>query len=115
MVDVFSGKHFAHIGSAGGIADHGSTTTDKGYGLVSGHLKAFHKSKSHKVTCGKAVSSAVKANIEFSFAVIYHFPYFFLICHLSDKSTLYQLFVDFHLLFSCPFIFLIVFSVSSVP
>ena len=35
----------------------------------------------------QAVGSGVEANVEYGLSLIYHFPDFFLICHLGDQAS----------------------------
>ena len=43
VVDVLLGEHFTHIGTAGGVADHGGAAADQGNGLIAGHLQPLHQ------------------------------------------------------------------------
>ena len=44
--------------------DHGSAAADQGNRLVACHLQALHQGQGHKVACGQAVGSAVKADVK---------------------------------------------------
>ena len=68
--DILFGQHLAHIGAAGGIADHGSASADQGDRLVACHLQALHQGQGHKMACGQAVGRAVKADIKSRLAVV---------------------------------------------
>ena len=96
MIYIFDGKHFAHIGASGRVAYHGRSAADKGNRLVSRHLKTFHKRQRHKMSCGKAVCGAVKADVELCFSAVYHAAYLCLIGNLSDKAARKQLVVNCH-------------------
>ena len=87
VVNIFFCKHFSHIGSARGVTNHSSTAADKCNRLVACHLKTFHKSKRHKVTCSKAVSSTVETDVEICFTAIYHLTDFAFICNLRNKTA----------------------------
>ena len=68
--DILFGQHLAHVGTAGGVADHGSAAADQGNRLVACHLQALHQGQGHKVACGQAVGSAVKANVKGCLAIV---------------------------------------------
>ncbi len=70
LCDVLLGQHLAHIGAAGGVADHGGAAADQGDGLVARHLQALHQGQGHKVAGGQAVGRAVKADVEGGLAVV---------------------------------------------
>ena len=97
VVDVLLGEHFPHIGTAGGVADHGRAAADQGDGLVARHLQALHQGQRHEVSGGQAVGGAVKADVEGGLAVVDHFPDFFLVGHLSDQSPGNQFIIQFHI------------------
>ena len=68
--DVLFGQHLAHVGAAGGIADHGGASADQSDGLVASHLQALHQGQRHKMACGQAVGSAVEADVKGCLAVV---------------------------------------------
>ena len=70
VVDVLFGQHLAHIGAAGGVADHGGAAADQGDGLVAGHLQALHQGQGHEVAGGQAVGGAVKADVKSGLALV---------------------------------------------
>ena len=70
MGDVLLGQHLAHVGAAGGIADHGGAAADQGDGLVASHLQALHQGQRHEMACGQAVGSAVEADVKGRLAVV---------------------------------------------
>ena len=70
VLDVLPRQHLAHIGAAGGVADHGGAAADQGDGLVAGHLQPLHQGQGHKVAGGQAVGGAVKTDVEGRFALV---------------------------------------------
>ena len=68
--DVLLGQHLAHIGAAGGVADHGGAAADEGDGLVACHLQTLHQGQGHEVAGSQAVGGAVKADVEGGLAVV---------------------------------------------
>jgi len=93
--DVLFGQHLAHIGAAGGIADHGSASADQGDRLVACHLQALHQGQGHKMACGQAVGRAVKADIKSSLAVVDQINDL-VVGDLCHQTTGLQLFVQSH-------------------
>ena len=69
MGDVLLGQHLAHIGAAGGVADHGGAAADEGDGLVACHLQTLHQGQGHEVAGSQTVGGAVKADVEGGLAV----------------------------------------------
>ena len=101
VLDGLLRHHGAHVGTAGGIADHGGAAADEGDGLVAGHLEALHQAQSHEVAHMEAVGGGVKADIEGGLAVVYKFPDLILVGHLGDQATGNQFFVNLHGSLSC--------------
>ena len=95
MGDIVLGQHLAHIGAAGGVADHGSAAANQGNRLVACHLQALHQGQGHKVACGQAVGSAVKADIKSSLAVVDQVNDL-LIGDLGYQTAGFQFFVQRH-------------------
>ena len=96
VVDGLLGHHGAHIGPAGGVADHGRAAADQGNGLVARHLQPLHQAQGHEVANVQGVCRGVKANVEGGLAVVYHLPDLFLIGHLGDEPPGNQLVINFH-------------------
>ena len=86
MVNGFFGKHGAHICPAGRVADHTCAASQQGNGLVPCHLQAFHQAQGHKMPHVEGVGGGVKANIKYSFAVVYGFPDLLFVGHLGNKA-----------------------------
>ncbi len=76
-----------HIGTAGGVADHGGAAADQGNGLVACHLQALHQAQGHKVAHVQAVRRAVKADVEGGLAVVDHLADLFFVRHLGDQTA----------------------------
>ena len=95
MSDIVLGQHFAHIGAAGGIADHGSAAANQGDGLVASQLQALHQGQRQKMAGSQAVGSAVKADIKSSLAVVDQVNDL-LIGDLGYQTTGFQFFVQRH-------------------
>ena len=99
--DILFGQHLAHVGTAGGVADHGSAAADQGNRLVACHLQALHQGQGHKVACGQAVGSAVKADVKGCLAIVDQVDDLF-IGDLGHQAAGLEFFVqshDFFLLF----------------
>ena len=94
--NVFLCEHFAHIRTAGRIADHGGATANQGDGTVTSHLQTLHQGQSHKMARGQTVRGAVKANVEGCFTIVDDFFDFFLVGHLRDQTARFQFIVDRH-------------------
>ena len=97
VVDVLLGEHLPHIGTAGGVADHGRAAADQGDGLVARHLQTLHQGQRHEVAGGQAVGGAVKADVEGGLAVVDHFPNLFLVGDLGNQSPGNQFVIQFHI------------------
>ncbi len=93
MVDVLFGQHLAHIGAAGGIADHGGAAADQGDGLVARHLQALHQGQRHKMAGCQAVRGAVEADVEGGLAVVDQVMDLLLVGDLGDQAAGLQFFV----------------------
>ena len=104
MIDILAGEHLSHVGASRGVTYHRSAASYKGYRLVARHLQSFHERKSHEMSCREAVRGAVKADIECSFAAVYHLSDFRLVCHLRDKSARNEFFINSHSYFSFHFV-----------
>ena len=100
VLDVLTGQHLAHIGSARGVADHGGAAADQGDRLVARHLQALHQRQRHEVPCRQAVRRAVKADIERRLARVDHRLDLFLVGQLGEKSSCFQFVKNGHLSFS---------------
>ena len=98
VVDGLLGHHGAHIGPAGGVANHGRAAADQGNGLVARHLQPLHQAQGHEVANVQRVCRGVKANVEGGLAVVYHLPDLFLVGHLGDEPPGNQLVINFHLI-----------------
>jgi len=96
MVDVLFGQHFAHIGTPGGVTDHGGAAADQGDGTVACLLQAFHQGQGHKVASGQAVGRAVKADVERSLAVVDYLFDFLFVRNLCDQAAGFQFVVNRH-------------------
>ena len=111
VVNVLPGQHLAHIGAAGGIADHGGAAADKGDGAVARLLQALHQRQRHEMAGGQAVRRAVKANVEGGLAGIHHLADFFLVGHLCNEPAGDQFLINTH----CDFLpYLIICSFESI-
>ena len=96
MVNVLFGQHFAHVGTARRVADHGGAAANQGNGLVACHLQALHQGQGHKVAGGQAVGCAVKADVENSLAVVDYFLDFFLVRYLGNQAAGFQFVINGH-------------------
>ena len=96
MVDIIGGEHLPHIGTAGGVTDHGGTAADEGDGFVPCHLQTLHQRKRHKMAGGQAIGGAVKADIEGRLALVDHLFDLILVGHLCNQAAGNQLFVNLH-------------------
>ena len=96
MLNVLPGQHFAHIRSAGGVADHGGAAANKSNRLVTGHLQALHQGKRHEVPGGKAVGGTVKTDVKGCLAMIDHVADLILIGNLGNKAPGYKFFINSH-------------------
>ena len=96
VLDGLLGHHGAHVGTAGGVADHGGAAADQGDGAVAGHLQTLHQAQSHEVTHMQRVSGGVKADIEGSLSVVYKLLDFIFVRYLGDKATGNELVIDLH-------------------
>ena len=94
--NVFLGQHLAHVGAAGGVADHGGAAADQSDGTVACLLQAFHQGQGHKVASGQAVGRAVKADVERSLAVVDYLFDFFFVRNLCDQAAGFQFVVNRH-------------------
>ena len=101
--DVLFGQHLAHVGAAGGIADHGGAAADQGDGLVSSHLQALHQGQRHEMACGQAVGSAVEADVEGCLAVVDEVDDL-LVGDLRHQTAGFEFFVQSHEFFSSCFV-----------
>ena len=99
IIDVLLGQHLAHIGTAGGVADKRGAVADKRDGLVSCHLKTLHEAQCHEVADVQRIRGAVKADVERGLAVVHHVSDLFFVCHLSDKPSGNEFFVNTHFYF----------------
>ena len=95
MGDIVLGQHLAHIGAAGGVADHGSAAANQGDGLVASQLQALHQGQRQKMAGSQAVGSAVKADVKSSLAVVDQVNDL-LIGDLGYQTTGFQFFVQRH-------------------
>ena len=93
--NVLLGQHLAHIGTAGGVADHGGAAADEGDGLVACHLQALHQGQGHEMSGGQAVGGAVEADVEGSLAVVDEVDDL-LIGDLGHQTAGFQFFVQSH-------------------
>ena len=100
VVDVLLRQHFAHVGAAGRVADHGRAAADERDGLVARHLQALHKCQRHKMAGGQGICRAVEADIELGLARVDHFADLRLIRDLLDKPSGLQFFINTHCDFS---------------
>ena len=105
VLDSLLGHHGAHVGAAGGVADHGGAAADQSNGLVAGHLQPFHQAQGHEVAHVEGIGSGVKANIEGGLAVVHQLPDLVLVGHLGDQAAGNQFFVNLHGSLSCSAIF----------
>ena len=96
MVNVFFGQHFAHVGTARRVTDHGGAAANQGNGLIACHLQALHQGQGHKVAGGQAVGCAVKADVESSLAVVDYFLDFFLVRYLGNQAAGFQFVINGH-------------------
>src|SRR5699024_5644604 len=95
VVDVLFGQHLAHIGAAGGVADHGGAAADQCDGLVAGHLQPLHQGQGHEVAGGQAVGGAVKADVKGRLALVDHVDDL-LVGDLGHQAACLQFVVQFH-------------------
>ena len=100
VVDILLGQHLAHVGAAGGVADHGRAAADERDRLVARHLQTLHKRQRHKMTGGQGIRRAVEADIELGLARVDHFADLRLIRDLLDKPSGLQFFINTHCDFS---------------
>ena len=96
MVNVLFGQHFAHVGTARRVADHGGAAANQGNGFVACHLQALHQGQGHKVAGGQAVGCAVKSDVESSLAVVDYFLDFFLVRYLGNQAAGFQFVINGH-------------------
>ena len=96
VVDILLGQHFAHIGAAGRIADHGRAAADERDGLVARHLQTLHERQRHEMTGSQRICRAVEANVEFGLARVDHFADLRLVRDLLDKASGLQFFINTH-------------------
>jgi len=100
VIDVFLSEHLTHIGTTGGVTDHGGAAADEGDRLVAGHLQALHKAKSHEVTYMQAVCGTVKTNVEGCVTGIDKIGNLFLVSYLGNKTAGNEFFINSHFSFS---------------
>ena len=93
--NVLLGEHLAHVGTAGGVADHGGTAANQGDGAVAGHLQPLHQGQGHKMAGGQAVSGAVKADVECCLAVVDEVNDLF-VGDLRHQAAGFEFFVQSH-------------------
>ena len=93
--NVLLGEHLAHVGTAGGVADHGGAAANQGDGAVAGHLQPLHQGQGHKMAGGQAVSSAVKADVECCLAVVDEVNDLF-VGDLRHQAAGFEFFVQSH-------------------
>ena len=63
-VNLFDSKHFAHVGFAGRIADHGSAAAHQRDGLMACPLHVGHSHNRNVMTDMKAVGSWIETDVE---------------------------------------------------
>ena len=96
MVDILFCKHFSHVGSARGVADHACAAAEEGDRSVAGHLEPLHKAESHEMTYMKAVGCRVKADVENGLSVIDKLLDFVFVRDLSNESAGNKFIIDCH-------------------
>ena len=96
MLDVLNRQHLAHVGAAGGVADHRRAAADQRNRLVARHLQALHQRQRHKVAGRQAVGRAVKADVKRRFAAVDQVADRLLVGDLCDQAACLKLFVDSH-------------------
>ena len=102
LLDLLLRQHLAHVGTAGGVADHGRAAAQQGYGPVARELEPAHEVQGHEVADVERVRRRVEAYIERSLARIYELPYLLLVRHLRDQPARPEFLVNLHRSF--PFI-----------
>ena len=100
MVDIFPRQHFTHVGSSGGISDHGSAAADQRDRFVPGHLKALHQRQRHEVSGRQAVGRAVKADVKDRFSAVDQIPDHLFICNLRNQTARNEFFINPHFVFT---------------
>ena len=100
VADGLLGHHGAHVGAAGGIADHAGASADKGDGTVARHLQPLHQAQGHEVAHMEGIGGGVEADIEDRLPLVHHLGNFFLVGHLGDKPTGLQFFITGHVVVS---------------
>ena len=96
VLDGFFGHHLTHICSSGRITDHTGTAAEKCNRAVACHLQTFHQAECHEMSYMKAVCGRVKADIESSFTVVYHFFDLIFVCYLGNQASRLQFFPYCH-------------------
>ena len=96
VVNVLLGQHLAHVGTAGGVANHRCAAADQGNRAVAGLLQALHEGQGHKMPGGQAVGSAVKADVEGRLAVVDQLLDLLLVRDLCNQAAGFQFVINRH-------------------
>ena len=96
MGDIVLGQHLAHIGAAGGVADHGRAAADERNGPVARHLQPLHQAQRHEVAHVQAVRRGVKADIERRLSVVDQLADLLLVRDLCDQAARLEFLVNLH-------------------
>ena len=100
VIYSFGGHHLSEVGSSGRVAYHCGSSAHKGYRLVACHLESLHQAKSHEVSHMERIRRRVESDIKRRLAVVNKLSDFFLVCHLSDKTSGDKFLINLHLSFS---------------
>jgi hypothetical protein len=87
MLDIFIGKHSAHVGTARRVTNRARATAYKADGAMACPLHMCHSHQGDEMPCMEAVRRGVKANIKSHALLIKKFPQFSFIRALRDKAT----------------------------
>ena len=87
IFDGLARHHGAHIGAAGGVADHARAAADEDDGLMAGILHVAHGDELHEVADVQAVRRGIEADIEGDALAAELFVELVLVHRLLDKAA----------------------------